>query len=147
MLKLQSPNILFDKRKILSKGHHSVYERDGKRVVILYESAQTELPDTERGMLDKMMQACKCKQEEVLYINLNGKNTSLGDLINQYSPELVLVFGKVSVSRNMQEMKKNIPHVISNVKVVPAESLDKLVASTDEKQRLWAILQKVLNLN
>ena len=150
MLELNTPDLLFNKQKVFQI-HHSVTATisniDLRKAVIVYDMPAEVLPPPTKEMLDKLTQACQFKPEETIYLNARFiEDISLGQIQNQYNPTVVLVFGDVSISRNLSKLKRNYPYEFSGTKVLNAEGLETLVKNDAAKKALWMVLKKMLGL-
>ena len=150
MIEITAPDILFNKQKVFQI-HHSVTNTitniNIRKAVIVYDMPTEVLPSATKEMLDKLTQACQFKPEETVYLNAHfTDDISLGEIQNQYKPTAVLVFGDVSISRNLSKLKRNYAYEFSGTKVLNAESLDTLVKNDAAKKALWLVLKKMLGL-
>jgi hypothetical protein len=150
MIQISAPEALFSKQKVfrfdknVDKGSdiRSVY-----KVVVIYETPQPELPAAQNDMLLKLIAACQFKQEEVYYINRSLlEDISLGNLQNRFSPQFILIFGEINLSRNITGIKKNAVYQLSGVKVIYTDSLVTLEKNPQAKKTLWGSLQKMLEI-
>ena len=150
MPELLSPEMLFNKQKVfhLNDGvSKTVTSPDMRKAVILFDQPTETLPAPVKEMLDKLIQACKFKPEETIYLNTRfTPDITLGNVQNEYHPEAVLVFGDVSISRNISKLKKNFVYEFSGVKVVNTDSLDTLMKNGEAKKVLWGVLKKMLSI-
>jgi len=150
MLELLSPNLLFNKQKVFQLNdsvNKTVTGTEVKRAVVVYDQPSETLPAGMQEMLDKLVQACQFKPEETVYLNARfTPEICLGDLQNEYHPEAVLVFGDISISRNIARMKKNFAYELSGVKVINTDSLDTLLKNGEAKKVLWLALKKMLGI-
>lgn len=149
MLQLTSPQHLFNKQKVFQTTaavENLSSNTKQARVVIVFESSTPELPANLKEMIDKMISACKYKPEDAVYINGTNTNYSIGRIQNQYRPETILIFGNISLGKNISCLNKNIGYELSGVKVLWAESLANLEKNANEKKVLWGALQRMLGL-
>lgn len=150
MLGLNAPDTLFNKQKLVrfntnvdNKTEHAI----PCKVAVVYELQAKELPTATKDMLDKIIMACRFKIEEAVYINRHlVADTSLGVLQSEFSPVLVLVFGDISVSRNLTKLQNNVPYVINGMHVICMESITSFSKNDAAKKTLWALLKKVLGI-
>lgn len=151
MLELSAPDLLFNKQKVFSLNvsvNQTITEPNlKKRAVVIFDQPTETLPAAVKEMLDKLIQACKFKAEETVYVNAHFEpGISLGKIQNEYSPSVVLVFGEINISRNIIRLKKNFVYELNSVKIVNTEGLDVLVKNDAAKKALWGILKKMLGL-
>ncbi len=150
MLELLSPNLLFSKQKVfhLDVSVNKTVSTSGQRkAVVVYSQPEETLPAAMKEMLDKLIQACQFKPEETVYLNARFiPDITLGNLQNEYKPDVVLVFGEVSISRNLSKLKKNFPYELSGVKIINTDSLDTLMKNGEAKKMLWIVLKKMLEI-
>lgn len=152
MIKLDSPELLFDKQKIYmhltNAGQNDDLPRinDDTAALVLYAAKNSEISDSQKEMLDKMMAACKFKPNQVQYMNVNGVKVALGQLLGNKTPKLVLLFGKLPLSGNLGQLAKHQPVTLNGVDVILTEQLDKLEVSNADKSALWNTLKMVLNI-
>jgi hypothetical protein len=150
MLELLSPNLLFNKQRVFHL-NDSVNKTGSSlsacRAVVIYDQPAETLPAGMKEMLDKLVQACQFKPEETVYLNARFvPDISLGDLQNEYKPEAVLVFGEVSISRNISKMKKNFPYELNGVKIINTDNIDTLLKNGEAKKVLWGVLKRMLSI-
>jgi hypothetical protein len=115
-------------------------------VVIEYENQAPLLPQPLKDMLDKIMQACLFKTDEVIYLNHKPEPRSFSNISSNYQPEIILVFGDINLSHNLAPLIKNRPYEINGVKVLRTENLEKLDQMKAEKSALWTSLQSMFTL-
>jgi hypothetical protein len=150
MLELLSPELLYNKQKVyhVQDGVATTISKTNlRKAVIVYDLPTETLQQPLQEMLDKLIQACKFKPEETIYLNARfTTDTSLGALQNKYNPVAVLVFGDVPISRNLAKLKKNFAYDLNGVKVVNTDSMEVLVKNDAAKKALWGVLKKMLGL-
>jgi hypothetical protein len=152
MIKLVSPQILLGKHNIyahlqsVEKNTPAFESKDVIKAIVLYASSRPQISDSQTEMLNKIMTACKFESSEVQYINLQLNPASVGEIISNYSPDIILVFGKTSLGRNMTELPENRAVSISGVQVLRTAELDKVETDAAVKKKLWITLQNILNI-
>lgn len=148
MEKLEAPELLFSKDGVYSLSRQTDKKIDlaSKRLVILYQNARPELNNATQTMLDKLVNACKFRKEEVLYIYAGNGEMSLGEIQRTHAPEMVLILGNVPPSRNAQLLLKNHPYEMNGAKVIRTDAPEKLEGNEREKTALWRVLKNCLNL-
>ena len=152
MIKLELPELLFDKQKIyghltdVEKKETQLIVNDETEALVLYEAKNSEITGSQKEMLDKMMVACKFTPNQVQYMNVNGAKIALGQLLGSKVPKLVLLFGKLPLSGNLGQLAKHQPVNLGGVNVILTEQLDKLEVSNADKKGLWETLKMVLNI-
>jgi hypothetical protein len=152
MIKLNSPELLFDKHKLyvhltnVGKNEEMPHINDDTQALVLYAAKNSEITDAQKEMLDKMMVACKFTPNQVQYMNVNGLKVALGQLFGNKTPKLVLLFGKLPLSGNLGQLAKHHPVTLGGVNVILTEQLDKLEVSNADKKALWETLKMVLNI-
>jgi DNA polymerase III psi subunit len=150
-MQLLYPQRVFHREKVFSISGNEKPQKgpisDGKgfRLVVVYENQAEVLPALLKDMLDKIILACKFGLEEVCYLNNRSSPLSFSQIIT-YGPEVILIFGDFSISRNMARLNKNSPYDLNGIKVLRAESLEKLEQMKAEKTVLWGSLQQMLGL-
>ena len=150
MLELLSPNLLFNKQKVFHLNdsvNTTVTHKAIPKTVVLFDQPTETLPQAMKEMLDKLTQACQFKPEETIYINTRfTPDISLGNLQNDYKPAVILVFGDVSISRNIAKLKKHFVYELNGMKIVNTDSLETLMKNGDAKKVLWGVLKKMLGI-
>lgn len=147
MLKLESPEYLFNKRKVYA--HTADVDKlagaSQVKALLVYNS-NGDLNPAHREMLDKMMAACKFKEGETAYVNAAAAPVSLSALQNQYKPGLLVVFGDIVLSKNLAKPVKYVPIEMSGAALLYADTLAQLGTDGAAKKKLWGALQRVLGL-
>src|SRR5262249_39544988 len=150
MLALSTPQQLFSRKglyHINGLAGEKFSEISPAKVLLLYEYAEPELPGQLKGMLEKILLACKYKQEDAAFINVKYKSDIIqGSLWSLYNPELILLFGNIKLSRNTTALKKNVPYTFGKLKMIQSETLEILDKNSQEKQALWNSLKQMLGL-
>ncbi|MES2621518.1 MAG: hypothetical protein V4615_11765 [Bacteroidota bacterium] len=116
------------------------------KFIAIYEADSLELTPSRKEILEKLTAACKYNPGQVVYVNSGLDKVALNNLLTKYSPEVVLVFGDIEVSRNLTNLKKNYPFEINGVKILRTETLENLEKVASEKSLLWTSLKRMLNL-
>ncbi len=147
-MQIASPQTLFQKQKVykIDKERSLSIQKEPHKVIVLYEHEAAELPSTLLEMLNKLIQACRLKSDEVCYVNHKFNPISLADIQAKYKTEVVLVFGEIKLSNNLAGLKKNYPFEINGVKILRTETLSNLERIKTEKAALWGSLQQIFNL-
>ena len=150
MLELSSPELLFNKQKVYhlqDSVTSTTTKPEQRKAVVVYDMPTETVAQPLQEMLDKLIMACKFKPEETIHINTRfTPDVSLGTLENQYTPVMVIVFGEVSMSRNLTKLKKNFAYELNGVKVVNTDGLEALVKNDAGRKALWMVLKKMLGL-
>ena len=152
MIQVTKPHLLFKGQKVYHLPKDVENQQNGAingsfaKFIAVYESDSSELIPSRKEILDKLIIACKYNPEQVVYVNVGMKTATLSNLLVQYSPEVILIFGEIEISRNMTNLKKNYPFEINGVKILQTETLEKLEKVTGEKSLLWASLKRMLNI-
>ena len=152
MIQLHAPQVLFGKQKVLRVSQNvekKIPETSSPgtyRAVFIYSFEKEQLLAPFMEMLTKLAGACKLKPDESLFINCFSHPVSIGQLQGQYSPELLLVFGDMPVSRNISRLKKHYPYDISGAVVIKTDTMENLEQVKGEKVKLWGVLQQALGL-
>jgi len=150
MLELSSPDLLFNKQKVfhlIDSVTKTTIEKSLRKAVIVFDVTPEIIAPAMTEMLDKLIQACRFKPEETIYLNARfASDVSLITLQNTYQPDVVLIFGDVVISRNLTKLRKNFPYELNGVKIVNAESMELLLKNDAAKKALWGVLKKMLNL-
>ncbi len=150
MLELSSPQLLFNKQKVFHV-QHSVTDTTTKatlrKAIVVYDLPNETLQQPLQEMLVKLIQACKFKPEETIYINARfNPDVSLSNLQNKFNPVTILAFGDVPLSRNLSKLKKNFAYDLNGVKVLNTDNMETLVKNDAAKKALWGVLKKMLGL-
>jgi len=150
MLELSSPELLYNKQKVyhVQDGvFDTITKTDARKAIVVYDLPSETLQQPLKEMLDRLIQACKFKPEEAIYINARfTPDVTLGALQNKYNPVAVLVFGEVNLSRNLNKLRKNVAYDFSGVKVVNTDLMEMLVKNDAAKKTLWGVLKNMLGL-
>ncbi len=150
MIKIAATNTLFNRQKLFKTGRDTGtvkrFSAEGKNMAVVYAHAEKELPAAVKEMLDKIIVACKFKPEQTIYLNNKFNKLSIGELLNANPLSLVIVFGEVALSRNLAKLKKNEPYEMNGTIIIQTEPLSKLHADKKEKDLLWKVLKKTINL-
>lgn len=151
MIKISHPELLFNGEKLFRSSLSSTLLKDNKlnrknKLVLAYDNSGTELSADHKELLEKLASACKYSIDQTLLLNLAMEKGSIAEIQNNYNPNVILLFGDVKVSRNITGLRKNFPYNFGGVKVLRAESLEKLQKDKSEKSALWGSLQEMLNL-
>ncbi|MCX6199314.1 MAG: hypothetical protein NTY88_08860 [Bacteroidetes bacterium] len=116
------------------------------KAVGVYDNASTDLPSTFQEMLDKLMSACKFNTNEISFLNIKANEVSVGQLQSCFNPELILLFGEMTGSKNMTKLQKNISYELNGTKIIRTESLENLERIKGEKGKLWEVLKQTLGI-
>ena len=115
-------------------------------MVVVYENEEPGLPPPLKDMLDKLIQACKFQAEEVLHVNYKFNRVKWSMIAGREThPEIMLIFGAISISKNLAHLNKNLPYTIGGIKVLRTENLQKLEEIKAEKSAFWAVLKPMVN--
>lgn len=149
MIRLSSAELLFENQPVYRVANGRKNTRaSAKKMLLVYENDSEQLPEQQRIMLEKLVSACHLQTGEAEYLNIRYQyqNTSLGDWKNIFSPEIVLVFGGIPLSRNILGLKKNTIYTFEKIQVLSTETLEKLSGNDKEKGALWSSLKKCFNI-
>ncbi|HWB62939.1 MAG TPA: hypothetical protein VG603_05455 [Chitinophagales bacterium] len=117
------------------------------KLAFVFFHPQQQLPPNLLEMLEKLAAACQFKPGEFLLFNsLPQTNVTLGSVMQNYHPGMVLLFGDVLMHRNMAPLKRNTPYWFGETLVIKTETLEKLATNSAEKLALWNLLKKVLSI-
>ncbi len=72
-----------------------------KKILVVYESAEEQLPVNQKEMMEKLAAACKFKPDEVGFLNTRVTTGSLADWKNNFHPNYILAFGAINLRRNL----------------------------------------------
>lgn len=152
MLKLQYPELLFERTKVYKvSGHTAISDWKGfqpksAKILLVFEQNAGSLSEATQQMLSKLVTACGFSDHEKLLINYTEKNLTLTDIQNSIQPQMVLVFGDVKLGGNITSLAKNYPLPIGEVVFIKTEELGKLTADDKGKAALWKAIKEGLKL-
>ena len=147
MFQIQQNASLFNGQKVFSITKN--VENKNKEVikaVVIYENSSDVLASSLKGMLDKLMSACKFNIGEILFLNANNNEISLGQIQSSFHPDLILLFGEIAGSKNIIKFQKNIAYEMNGTKIIRTESLENLEKVKGEKGKLWEVLKQTLKI-
>jgi hypothetical protein len=146
MILIQLPELLLKSEKVYNLPDNRLNTAQTCKIVLLYDSAKTILSPQLKEMTDKLVAACKFTAEDAVYIDYSVNSVSLGTIQNKLAPMLILVFGNIDFTRNMQKMKKHFVYDINDTKIIITSDMAALDSNKAEKSALWGVLQKALGL-
>lgn len=153
MLQLNHPGLLLKRDKVMITNMVSGVTQAGvqlpgaKGVIIVFHSAKAEfLEGEERSGLMKIVNACKLTEEDVMLVNAAyAKNVSFSWLKNNLKANVIIVFGDIALSHNLN-LRAYKAYTIDSVKIVKSEGLAKLLGSQTDKKALWDQLRKIFGI-
>ena len=146
MIHLSEPTILFEKSKIIRVQAPVNKQSDSSQAKLLcvFQNEPEDIPKVHTEMLDNLIKACEIEKNDSVY--LSSENFSVRDITESKSLRLVIIFGPISLNKNLGLMEKNYPYDLNDIKFIRTETIDKLSSSKAEKMELWKSLQIALNL-
>jgi hypothetical protein len=148
-LEIHYPELLFDRQRIyrISSSVDKKSEALNDCKLLVCYSSKIELHSATTDMLNKLIGACKVSDADVVYLNLYNNDYSFADAINEYNPEVVLIFGEISLRSNMASLFKNHIFEIGAIKLIRTDSLDDVFNNKKgEKTNLWSALKQLYKL-
>ncbi len=142
MIKLEKPQILFEKSKIYRNNAASgaINSNGKKEVLVLVEGGPEQIKAEEKEQLLKILGACKLKEEDVLMQGIYDAQVRKAAGVTK-----VIVFGEVHFSGNMQLPKVRLVNV-DGLSVIKTEALSKISKSDAAKKALWLELKKMFGI-
>jgi hypothetical protein len=116
------------------------------KLVVVLSQPFNALPAALKEMVEKLIAACKLDSAQVAYTDVESADISYQNIIRAYRPEVILVFGEIALSRNLNGLKKNQPYEFNGTKILLAQTLDYIAKTQAEKSALWVGLQKTFLL-
>ncbi len=153
MLQLTHPERLFFNQKVMKinaiveKNTAGVELKGLKGVVVVFSSPKAEfLQGAEREQLMKIINACKLKEEDVLLVNTAfAKNADFNWLKNTCNARVIIVFGDIKLSANLQ-LRKHFAYSIDNLHIVKSDEFNALFSSPPAKKALWDELRHIFGI-
>jgi hypothetical protein len=149
MLRISNPSLIFMGQRLYHTANNvekPAIAPANYKIAFLYQT-NGELTGSLKEMADKLVVACKFKPEEAVYMPANANNiTSIAIIKANYGANALLIFGNISISRNMAALKKNVPYELNGIKLLRTESLETLQKNGNEKMALWEGLKKMFGI-
>lgn len=103
--------------------------------------------DEETQLLERLLKACNIQPDEPQRVNIATIDTGLEEIIREYAPERVLVFGKdITLPGGISF---DVPDSVSfaNAQILAAPALTQLREQSSLRGALWERLQQFFDLN
>jgi len=142
---LSAPKLVQTPKKDLKK-----YLGDNKRNITVISSFETvtHIPDTELEFLTSVLSACQLSLGDIAYVNIhNFPDQSLGSLISELNPGVVLLFG---VGTEEIELPVRFPQFqkqqVKNTTYLAAPRLEEIQKDKELKKQLWGCLKTIFKI-
>lgn len=142
-----SAKIDFDLVETTSKWKYLGENKKKALVVVSYPDA-VHIPDKQLSFLTKLLAACSLNLGDVAILNFqNHTSSDFNDIINQFKPKTVLLFG-------VEPGEFGMPMIFPQFQVqaykdtlfVASPSLETIEPDKGLKGKLWGCLKKIFNL-
>jgi len=118
-----------------------------KILVIVAERECNFLADEDLDFLIKMLNACQISLADIALVNLSNNYIHYQKLIDQFSPESILLFGLAPANIELPTHFPNFQLQKYNSRnFVTAPALKTLASNTSEKKLFWTVLKTLFQL-
>lgn len=117
-----------------------------KQVLLLYKGSATQLPESQRTFLGKILEAVKLDMEDVALVNASFLHSKQFPLLKEMKAKVWLSFGVVDEALPLDTNTQ--PYKIiktGDASLLLANTLEEIEASRDKKVLLWNNLKLLFN--
>jgi hypothetical protein len=120
-------------------------------IFLTNEPGHDFIPEEKLKFLRKILNACQCSLDDIALINTARSSVSLYELKNQFSPQIIFLWGAVpSLTAETGELPDMAASLVDGITIVPVMQANSMNSENKEgleiKQRLWACLKKLFSL-
>jgi hypothetical protein len=150
MIKIEEPHLLFEKTPVYKisqrnkEASSAPFNVKSAKLLLVFATKEQVVSPSVQAMFTKLTIACGFTDAQKMLINTGGKSTEAGELIKEYSPKLVLVFGDAVLTGI--KPGKNAAEVINGATVISTDGPEILAAHDAGKAALWKAIKAALKL-
>jgi hypothetical protein len=120
--------------------------KNKKHILLLLDYA-SDIPGSDMKFLTGILTACKLSLDDVLVLNVHGKDVNYKSLTSSYRSKYIILFGVEASAISLPMIFPSFqPQLFSGTTYLTGPALHEMESDPLLKSKLWVTLKKIFNL-